>query len=180
MKRSEARGRYPKEEVVRLPILDNARWRTIGYWMLLRDDGTLWNWDDESHGSADYPFSGSVPVHVGLETNWADVALWSGGTIARKTDGSLWKWAYNWHSEYFSPEDLRSAFSKPPVRFGTHSDWVALANMHGLMVSLAADGSLWSWPDTGPVAIGYRDARDFFLIASRKPALIENILGPRE
>ncbi len=178
MKRSETQSRRMQEELVRLPTLGNARWRTVGYWMLLRDDGTLWHWDDGSRGSADFPFSGSVPVQVGLEANWADVALWSGGIIARKTDGSLWKWAYNFHrAEYFSRGALVRIFSKPPVRFGAHSDWVALANMHGMMVSLAADGSLWSWPDTGPVAIGYRDAQDFFLIASRKPTLVENILG---
>jgi hypothetical protein len=177
MKRSETQSRGMQEELVRLPTLDNARWRAIGFWTLLRDDGTLWYWDEGSRGFADYPFSGSVPVQVGLEKNWADVALWAGGVIARKTDGSLWEWAYT-RGRFQTA--LSSTFSKPPIRFGTHGDWVALANMHGMMVSLAADGSLWSWPDTGPVAIGYRDAQNFFLIASRKPDRIENIFDPHE
>jgi hypothetical protein len=178
-------------QFVRLPILDKAHWRVITYWTLLRDDGTLWFWDgalvgtlgdDRARGLSGNSQSELTLVQVGAETNWVDAIFGSGGVMARKTDGSLWKWDWRRHHGEYIPEssvfsDLRDTFSRTPVRLGIHSDWIALDPLGGDTVSLAADGSLWSWPDTGPAAVGYRDAYNFFLTASRKPSRIENILG---
>jgi hypothetical protein len=168
---------------VRFPVLDNTHWRAITFWTLLRDDGTLWFWDGGLLGTlglSGNSQSGLTLIQASVETNWADVAFGSGGIMARKTDGSLWKWAWPSHKGKYDLENsvfnqLRENFSHPPVCCSIHRDWVALNNVGGDTVSLAADGSLWSWPEIGPVAIGYRDAQNFFLISSRKPARIENL-----
>jgi hypothetical protein len=167
-------------QLERSPILDNTHWRTISYWALLRDDGTLWFWDRWHPALPGKSQGEPIPVQIGVETNWADAAVGAGAVIARKTDGSLWKWEWPGpHGRYIDGRSIfsqmRETFSQPPVRCGTHSDWVALSHFEGKTVSLAADGSLWSWPEKDPVVIGYAGARNVFLNASRKPARIENI-----
>jgi hypothetical protein len=82
--------------------------------------------------------------------------------VALKSDGSLWKWEMD--TLWF---DRELFISRPPTRLGTHTDWVALGNTDGVIVSLAADGSLWHWG--GP---GFSDG---LLRPSRKPSQMENI-----
>jgi hypothetical protein len=69
---------------------------------------------------------------------------------------------------------------EPPVRLGTHNDWIALGVVEGNITSLAADGNLWSCPNPeGQVGI-FADKFDLYLGASRKPSRIENILSAHE
>ncbi len=63
-----------------------------------------------------------------------------------------------------------------PVRLGTHDDWVALGNWNGESVALAADGTLWSWPASDAPPGWDRDEPNDWLVPSRRPAKIENIL----
>jgi ABC-type transport system involved in multi-copper enzyme maturation permease subunit len=141
----------------------------------IRDDGTLWIcpqvWTN-SHWVA------SEMVQVGKGKDWEAVAASGHSLVALKSDGTLWKWdvyrmapsevsAWNWERE--SPSVIANA---TPTRLGIHKDWVAVAkDWHGV-VSLAADGSLWFWPDKS--AFEYSS----LLKLSRKPELLANIFGP--
>ena len=80
----------------------------VGYYhsMALKSDGTLWGWGYNSSGqlgdgtttdrSAPYPVSGG-------DTTWVAVAAGGSGinshTLARKSDGTLWAWGYNYSGQ---------------------------------------------------------------------------------
>jgi hypothetical protein len=58
--------------------------------------------------------------------------------FALKSDGTLWEW---------NPHYPFGPFTARPTRMGIHNDWVAIVGTGNGVVSLAADGSLWFWPD---------------------------------
>ena len=119
---------------------------------------------------------------LGGGTNWMAMAgngaHYGEQIITLKRDGSLWLWTFQQDPGrgWLTEADLRAFQKTTPVRLGTHSDWIALGQMEGGAVSLAADGSLWWWrfdpqpyfPSEGPPPL---------LMASRRPELLGNIFG---
>ena len=110
----------------------------------VRPDGTLWmSWTYQQNGtnvSSDF-------VRVGTETNWTAVALTWQKMIALKSDGSLWQWHFIHPGNVDSQEQLIQVAREAPTRLGIHNDWVAIASNWEDVIALAADGSLWLWPD---------------------------------
>ena len=88
-------------------------------------------------------------MRVGTETNWSAVALTWCRMVALKADGSLWEWRFarEWN---YNQEALYVAAKQQPIRLGKHNDWVAIDHTLLDVVALAADGSLWLWPDPRP------------------------------
>ena len=137
-----------QDEFQRETNLDQASLGTLslsggGEEAYVRPDGTLWiSWNLQQNGTNVY----SDFVRVGAETNWMAVALNWRKMVALKSDGSLWQWQFNrqWND---SPENVIQSAQMPPTRMGIHNDWVALANTWEDVIALAADGSLWLWPD---------------------------------
>ena len=110
----------------------------------VRPDGTLWmSWLLTSKGTTNVY---SDFMQIGKETNWTAVALTWQRAVALKSDGSLWQWHFS-HPLEASPEQLILAAQSPPTRLGIHDDWVAIANTWEDVIALAADGSLWLWPN---------------------------------
>jgi alpha-tubulin suppressor-like RCC1 family protein len=111
----------------------------------VRADGTLWvlnrYWDDKSRQT-----KGAGVLQVGKENDWRAGAVNFGRIVALKSDGSLWQWQFGGQWD-ISQEQLISAAHASPVRLGIHKDWVALANRWEDVIAIAADGSLWLWPD---------------------------------
>jgi hypothetical protein len=121
------------------------------------------------------PTNGWAPEQIGKDSDWAELAGSWDRLVARKTDGSLWKWEAPQY-RYWEPFYV---LHEPPVRLGTRRDWVALGVVGTDILSMGADGSLWSWPKPQPVGIfGY--GSHLQLAASRKPAKIENVFAPME
>jgi alpha-tubulin suppressor-like RCC1 family protein len=110
----------------------------------VRPDGTLWmSWTYQQNGTdvqSDF-------VRVGTETNWTAVALNLQRLIALKSDGSLWQWHYILPWNVDSRERLIQVAQEAPTRLGIHNDWVAIASNLEDVIALAADGSLWLWPN---------------------------------
>ena len=99
----------------------------------VRTNGTLWLWGEL------YGRGHTFTLQSGMETNWVSVAVtWSFRMVALKFDGTLWECSRN-NSPFAVPA--------PPTRIGIHNDWVAIVGTGDGVVSLAADGSLWFWPD---------------------------------
>jgi hypothetical protein len=105
----------------------------------VRTNGTLWLWGELlGHGHNLPEFK---TMQSGMKTNWVSAAAtWDFRMVALKSDGTLWKW--NWNNHGFALD-----FTAPPTRMGVHQDWVAIVGTGNGVVSLAADGSLWYWPD---------------------------------
>jgi len=113
--------------------------RRFPFGKYVRRDGTLWTSYVQRN-----PKPGSQYIsethQIGLETNWVSTAsLWSGALVALKSDGTLWQRGLNDQTSW--------AITDPPTRLGIHHDWVAVAAVQNEVVSLAADGSLWLWPN---------------------------------
>ena len=111
----------------------------------VRADGTLWllhrYWDEKTRQTM-----GTGILQVGKENDWRAVAVNQSRMVALKSDGSLWQWHFvnPWN---MSQEQLILIAQEPPTRLGIHNDWVAIASAWEDVVALAADGSLWLWPD---------------------------------
>ncbi len=107
----------------------------LEYGNFIHKDGTLWiTIPGGRNGSRRFE-----TFQRGKETNWVSAGssgLWTGG-VALKSDGTLWQ------LDYKNGDPLTA----PPTRLGIHNDWVAIAGIQNGVVSLAADGSLWLWPE---------------------------------
>ena len=97
----------------------------------------------------------SSPKQVGTDTNWALVAGNNRGSLATKTDGTLWSWGYNYYgqlghnntTEYSSPRQVGSETHWPTYRpylegdvstLGPRGSWASSMN-RGWSVLLAPE-----------------------------------------
>ena len=138
-----------RDELIRLTNYDGIVSRTASrggeQTAFVRADGTLWLlnqfWDEQNRRML-----GTGALQVGKENGWRSVAVNSGRMVALKADGSLWQWHFPqpWNN---SQKQINLAAHEAPTRLGIHNDWVALANTWSDVVALAADGSLWLWPN---------------------------------
>jgi ABC-type transport system involved in multi-copper enzyme maturation permease subunit len=130
--------------------LDGVSLRTLsqsgnGEMAYIRPDGTLWmSWLLTSTSTTNVY---SEFVRVGKETNWTAVTINWQRTVALKSDGSLWQWHFSHPWDASQEQSLILAAQSPPARLGTHNDWVAIASTWQDVIALAADGSLWLWPN---------------------------------
>jgi hypothetical protein len=126
-------------------VLQTASSADDGGTAFVRADGTLWMlnryWDEQSR-----QMKGVGVLRVGKDNDWREVSLNFGRMVALKDDGSLWEWHFGgqWN---IGQEQLNSVTHAAPVRLGIHNDWVALANTWDSVIALAADGSVWFWPN---------------------------------
>jgi hypothetical protein len=135
----------------------------------VRADGTLWllnrYWDEKTRQTM-----GTGILQVGKENDWRAVAVNQSRMVALKSDGSLWQWHFvnPWN---MSQKQLILTAQEPPTRLGIHRDWVALASTWEDVIALAADGSLWLWPD--------RDQYERYTLLKlpKQPEFLGNIFG---
>ena len=172
-----------KYKMDRRKNLDGVTLRTLsqsgnGEMAYVRPDGTLWmSWLLTSKGSTTNVYSDFV--RIGKETNWTTVALNWQRAVALKSDGSLWQlqFSYPWDAipeqvivTAQSPQVIVAAQS-PQVRLGIHNDWVAIASTWHDVIALAADGSLWLWPNR----IDYE--RETLLKLPKQPEYLGNVFS---
>jgi ABC-type Na+ efflux pump permease subunit len=136
----------------------------------VRADGTLWllnrYWDEKTRQTM-----GTGVLQVGKENDWRAVAVNYGKMVALKSDGSLWQWHF-FNSWNMSQEQLILSAQEPPTRLGIHNDWVAITSAWEDVVALAADGSLWLWPDHEQY-----ERTHTLLKLPKQPQLLGNIFG---
>lgn len=111
-------------------------------------------------------------TQIGNESIWVALVSTAVGLVALKADGALWHWeavAMRNPSRFtqMEPHEFTS------TRLDSYTDWVGLCPMHGGVVALAADGSLWLWSFNSL----YRSYNDTLLGAPRKPRLLGNIFA---
>jgi ABC-type Na+ efflux pump permease subunit len=185
----------PGFSVGRMPFAPHGKWRSmttdynIGLHLGIRDDGTFRIWGDMQLNTSTRSYElGEADLQFGKETNWLGVAGRSDKIVTLKDDGTLWLWSFN-HSfrrGFFPERDEREMLDVKPVRLGSHSDWIAVANADGGIISLAADGSLWYWPleeaayylgELGDYDRAKYSNTEPLLDISRKPQFLDNIFS---
>jgi hypothetical protein len=163
--------KHSQDEFHRETNLDQVSFQTLsvdnGDMAYVRPDGTLWvKWQYPQNGTN----VGSGFVRAGTETNWTAVALNWNKMVALKSDGSLWQWDFNrWQG--INQGNLFRLVQKLPTRVGIHNDWVAIAQTWEDVIALAADGSLWLWPDREQ----YEQAT--LLKLPKQPEFLGNVFG---
>jgi len=94
-----------------------------GHTLAIRTDGTLWAWGNNHMGQlGDGTSTGRgsdrqlAPVQIGADNDWVSVYAGTWGSLATKTDGSLWAWGGGSTEIYY---DENAASPHPvPVRIG--------------------------------------------------------------
>jgi alpha-tubulin suppressor-like RCC1 family protein len=114
----------------------------------IKRDGSLWVWGDaNSLGLGAVTSDQLTPLRLGADDDWASVSPSFYFTLALKLDGGLWGWGYN---DLAMLGDGTMTDRSYPVQLGSGTkDWVAVAPGTYGAVALKADGSLWSWGDSG-------------------------------
>jgi alpha-tubulin suppressor-like RCC1 family protein len=107
--------------------------------LLLAPDGSLWAWGRALTNVFPQPTNSPVPLRLGSDSDWAQVACGTGHTVALKTDGSLWAWGWNSYGEVGQPLGKHT-----PVRIGTV--WVS-----GTYVQRRQDNSNYTPTGSAPI-----------------------------
>ena len=138
---------------------------------LLAPNGSIWSWGGtDSHLVA---FLGSstisaIPLQLGSDRDWRQVAFSDLQVFAIKSNGTLWAWG-----RLGAASRQRKAQSQTiaPTSLGAASNWVAVSAGVAHGIGLKDDGSLWAWgrndygqvggsvPDRaepGALSIGYK------------------------
>lgn len=111
--------------------------------LALRENGTLWAWGYNlwgQVGDGSYGNTKSIPMRIGLSSDWKSISAGKEFSAAIKNDGSLWTWGDNFYGQL--------GLSSPafiPTQVGTSTNWkqVAAGGYHVLAVQ--NDGTLWAW-----------------------------------
>jgi ABC-type transport system involved in multi-copper enzyme maturation permease subunit len=185
----------PGFSVERTPVLEHRNWRGttsiwggLSYQLGVSADGTFRIWADQRLNNQSHSYEWTaVDLQFGRDTNWMAVAASGKQFVTLKNDGTLWLWNFH-HDDWRGVDadrDKGEMLDLKPIRLGTHSDWIAIADTDGAIISLAADGGLWLWPLGRPSEFehfydyGDGDNSHFepLLDMSRKPQLLGNVFG---
>lgn len=119
----------------------------------IKTNGTLWAWGENSAGQLGIgnTQAQTLPVQVGTDTDWKQVAVGVSSVLALKADGSLWGWGFNMYSELFGYEGKQQT----PVRLGNENDWEKIQVIEFRAYAVKKDGTLWAWGDNSGNLLGF-------------------------
>ena len=113
--------------------------------------GQVGDGDPPSNDGPPLPPSGSpVPVQVGEETDWVQVAAGFGHSLGVRADGSVWGWGAN-HTGQLG-EGLPSQQTTPAQLAVSNATKVAAGFQHSL--ALTSDGGVFAWGDNSSGQLG--------------------------
>jgi alpha-tubulin suppressor-like RCC1 family protein len=125
--------------------------------LLLAPDGSLWAWGGTYSSLTNVfpqPTVSQVPVRIGSDSDWTQVASSVRHTVALKDDGSLWAWGDNGQGQV-GQSNLAYRYVAP-TRIGTETNWTQICTGSSHSLALKNDGSLWAfgWNDYGQLGDG--------------------------
>ena len=84
-------------------------------------------------------------------TTWSKVGRGENGSVAVKTDGTLWTWGRNQNGQ-LGQNNLIDRSS--PVQVGALTDWLNADRGNNHCVATRTNGTLWSWGANDEGALG--------------------------
>ena len=125
----------------------------------IRTDGTLWVWGNNSgrgvFGNGTATGSSSVPIQIGTNNTWVDVAATFGSVAAIRSNGTLWTWGQNSWGELGNGNNTNNF---TPTQVGTATNWTNIHASHGYAYYFSLkSGALWAWGsnvNNGPLGNG--------------------------
>lgn len=141
----------------------------------IKTNGTLWSWGKNSAGQLGIgnTQAQTLPVQVGTDTDWKQVAAGVSSVLALKTDGSLWGWGLNMNGELFGYEGRQSS----PVRLGSETDWEKVLVIEFRAYAVKKDGTLWAWGDNSCNLLGFNTPTEEESTSEGNP--VEVVTEPR-
>lgn len=141
----------------------------------IKTNGTLWSWGENSAGQLGIgnTQAQTLPVQVGTDTDWKQVAAGVSSVLALKTDGSLWGWGLNMYGELFGYEGRQSS----PVRLGSETDWEKVLVIEFRAYAVKKDGTLWAWGDNFRNLLGFNTPTEEESTSEGNP--VEVVTEPR-
>lgn len=141
----------------------------------IKTNGTLWSWGANSAGQLGIgnTQAQTLPVQVGTDTDWKQVAAGVSSVLALKTDGSLWGWGFNMNGELFGYEGRQSS----PVRLGSETDWEKVLVIEFRAYAVKKDGTLWAWGDNSRNLLGFNTPTEEESTSEGNP--VEVVTEPR-
>ena len=126
--------------------------------LAIKTDGTLWSWGKNTQGQLGQGIATTVfrssPTQVGTLTTWSQIIAGHRGSLAIKTNGTLWSWGYNTEGQLgFSDIIGRSS----PVQVGTLAAWAKIGAAEYRSFAIKIDGTLWAWGYNTKGALGLGD-----------------------
>lgn len=141
----------------------------------IKTNGTLWSWGENSAGQLGIgnTQAQTLPVQVGTDTDWKQVAAGVSSVLALKADGSLWGWGLNMYGELFGYEGRQSS----PVRLGSETDWEKVLVVEFRAYAVKKDGTLWAWGDNSRNLLGFNTPTEEESTSEGNP--VEVVTEPR-
>ncbi len=93
---------------------------------LLKTDGTLWVWGENSYGRLGLgdTTNRSSPVQIGALTTWLNISAGKYYSSAIKTDGTMWAWGRNIFGELGQGDTINRS---SPVQVGALTTWLNIS-----------------------------------------------------
>ena len=119
---------------------------------VIKSDGTLWSWGGQSRGNLGHNQTNtrySSPTQVGSATTWRKTVSGNYGSLATKTDGSLWYFGSNesgaaGQGQPIGPNGQRNSRSSP-VQLPGGTDWNEIAVSMWSRYATRTDGTIYGW-----------------------------------
>ncbi|SCY56015.1 Alpha-tubulin suppressor [Flavobacterium caeni] len=110
--------------------------------LAVKNNGELWAWGNDLLDVFGNP--GQLITHdrvrVGTDSDWSQVAVSQGMSMAIKSNGAL----YTWGSGQMGSLG-RAGSGDTPGQVGTDSNWISIAAGYYSCLALKSDGSVWAW-----------------------------------
>jgi len=121
--------------------------------MLLKEDGTVWAWGNNSSGALGNGTNtdSNSPVQVSGLTGVKAISAASDYNIALLSDGTVWSWGSN---EYGGLGNGTKTNSNVPVQAAGVSGIIAIAGGSDHTLALKNDGTVWIWGNNSFGQIG--------------------------
>jgi hypothetical protein len=153
-------------------------WKQVvcgGFYMLaIKTDGTLWAWGNNGSGQLGVGNRTyySSPVQVGTLTNWKSLSIGAAsgttmaGSMAIKTDGTLWGWGSNiWGNLGINSS---GNYFSAPVQVGSLTSWKQVATGGGSpgsfswTLAIQTTGTLWAWGSNSIGQLGINSSGNYY------------------
>ncbi|MEW6684312.1 MAG: hypothetical protein AB1451_15555 [Nitrospirota bacterium] len=119
--------------------------------------GTLWTWGNNERGQlGDGTLADrDLPIQIGADATWRQVAVGSLHTVAIKTDGTLWAWGDNSMGQLGVGSQTEWSATPTEVPKPSASDpWVGVATGAFHTLAITRNGNLWAWGANGNGQLG--------------------------
>jgi len=153
-------------------------WKQVvcgGFYMLaIKTDGSLWSWGNNGSGQLGLGNTTyySSPVQVGNLNNWKSLSIGAAsgtayaGSMAIKTDGTLWGWGSNiWGNLGINSS---GNYYSSPVQVGSLANWKQVATGGGSpgsfswTLAIGISGTLWAWGSNSIGQLGINSSGNYY------------------